>query len=45
MPVQVNPHDVPLQVAVALAGGTHGAHDVVPQLLTLLFDEQVPLQL
>ena len=44
VPVQVKPHDEPLQVAVALAGGTHGVHDV-PQLLVLVFDEQVPLQL
>jgi len=44
VPVQVNPHDVPLQVAVAFAGGTHGVHDV-PQVLVLEFEEQVPLQL
>jgi hypothetical protein len=43
-PVQVKPHEVPLQVAVAMAGGTHGVHEV-PQALTLVFDEHVPLQL
>lgn len=38
--LQVNPHVVPLQVDVALAGGTHGVQEV-PQLLTSAFDEQV----
>ena len=41
----VNPHWVPLQVAVALVGGVHAVHEVVPQLAMLVFDEQVPLQL
>jgi hypothetical protein len=38
--VQVNPHDRLLQVAVALAGGAHAVHDVLPQLLTLMLDTQ-----
>lgn len=42
---QVNPHWVPLQVAVALGGAGHAVHEVVPQLAVLVFDEQVPLQL
>ena len=37
--MQVNPHDVPLQVAVAFIGATHAVHDVVPQLLGLMLDE------
>lgn len=39
------PHAVPLQVAVPLLGTVHCAHDVVPQLLKLLFDTHAPLQL
>ena len=36
---------VPLeQIAVLLAGGTQAVHDVVPQLLVLVFNEQTPLQ-
>jgi hypothetical protein len=42
--VQLKPHDVPLQVGLALLGGEHAVHDVVPQLLVLLFDWQVPEQ-
>jgi hypothetical protein len=42
--LQVNPHEPLVQVAVALAGGTHGVHDE-PQLLGLALDEQAPLQL
>jgi len=40
--MQVKPQLVPLQVAVALAGGTHGVQ-LVPQVLTLPFDTQAPL--
>jgi hypothetical protein len=32
--LHVNPHEVPSHVAVAFAGGAHGAHDA-PQLATL----------
>lgn len=42
---QVKPHWVPLQVAVPLVGVVHAMQEVVPQLLTLVFDEQTPLQL
>jgi len=41
--LQLNPQALALQVAVALAGGAHGAHDV-PQLLVLLSAWQVPAQ-
>jgi hypothetical protein len=42
--LQVNPHDVPSQVSVALTGGAgHGVHDVVPQLSRLvLLSQPVP---
>ncbi len=36
---------MPLQVAAAFAGTVHGAHELVPQLLTLELLEQVPEQL
>jgi hypothetical protein len=42
--LQVNPQEVPEQVAVAFAGGVQGVHDE-PQVAVLVFDEQVPLQL
>lgn len=42
--LQVALHEVPLQVAVPFVGTGHGVHDR-PQLLTLLFDTQVPPQL
>ena len=42
--MQVNPQEVPEQVAVAFAGGAQGVQDE-PQVDVLLFDEQVPLQL
>jgi len=45
LPLQVNPHEVPLQVAVLLAGCEHARHDVVPQLAVLLFATHVPPQL
>ena len=35
--LQVKPQEVPLQLAVLLAGCAHGVHDVVPQLAVLLF--------
>jgi hypothetical protein len=41
--LQVNPHVVPLHVAMAFAGGTQGEHDV-PQLLTPPFDAHVEPQ-
>ena len=37
----MNPHAVPSQVAVPLAGAVHAVHDDVPQLLTLVLDTQV----
>ena len=37
----MNPHIVPSQVALALAGGEQGVHDVAPQLLTLLLGTQL----
>ncbi len=40
--LQVNPQEVPLQVAVLLAGCAHGVHDVVPQLAVLLFATHAP---
>jgi len=40
--LQVKSHIVPLQVAAALAGGTHGVHEV-PQVPVLLLDAQAPL--
>ena len=43
--LQANPQDVPLQVAVALAGGAgHGVHDV-PQLLTEVLETHCPEQM
>jgi hypothetical protein len=42
--LQANPQDVPLQVAVALAGGAgHGVHDV-PQLAIAFLDTHCPEQ-
>jgi hypothetical protein len=35
--LQVNPHAVPLHVAVALATAGHAVHDVVPHELMLAF--------
>jgi hypothetical protein len=35
---QVNPHDVPSQVAVAFEGGVQAVHDVAPQLEVLPFE-------
>jgi hypothetical protein len=43
--LQVNPQEVPLQVAVLLRGCAHGVHDVVPQLAVLLFATHAPPQL
>jgi hypothetical protein len=43
--LQVNPQEVPSQVAVLLAGCEHARHDVVPQLAVLLFDTHAPPQL
>lgn len=40
--LQVKPHVVPLHVEVPFAGGTHGVHDVVPQLIVLVFITHVP---
>jgi hypothetical protein len=37
----VNPHDVPSQVATALAGTVHGVHEV-PHAATLVFVTQLP---
>jgi hypothetical protein len=37
--LQVNPHVVPLQVAVAFAGGVHGVQNV-PQVATLVLEAQ-----
>jgi hypothetical protein len=34
----VNPHCVPSQVATLLAGVEQGVHELVPQLLGLVFD-------
>jgi hypothetical protein len=34
--LQANPQDVPLQVAVALAGAVHGVVQVRPQVIGLL---------
>lgn len=42
--LQAKPHDVPLQVATALAGTAHGAHDV-PHEFTLLLARHMPAQL
>jgi hypothetical protein len=41
--LQVNPHDVPSQVAVALAGTVQAVHEA-PQVAVALFAEQLPLQ-
>ena len=43
--MQTNPHEVPSQVAVLFAGGTHAVHDVVPHDAVLVFATQTPLQL
>ncbi len=43
--LHVNPHDVPLHVALPLDGTGQAVHDVVPQLAVLVFDTQAPLQL
>ena len=43
--LQLIPHVVPLQVATPPAGAGHATHEVVPQLETLLFETQAPLQL
>ncbi len=40
--LHVKPQDTPLQVDVELAGGTHGAHDDVPQLATDVLSTHVP---
>jgi hypothetical protein len=40
--LHVNPHAVPLHVAVALATVGHAVHDVVPQLFTLVLDTHAP---
>jgi len=40
--LHVKPQDTPLQVDVELAGGTHGAHDDVPQLATAVLSTHVP---
>ena len=42
--MQTNPHEVPSQVAVLLAGGTHAVHDVVPHDAVLVFATQTPEQ-
>jgi hypothetical protein len=43
--LQVNPHAVPLQVSVALAGAApHGEHDEVPHELSEVLAAQTPLQ-
>jgi hypothetical protein len=39
--LQLNPHDVPLQVAVAFAGGAAQAVHDEPQVLTLLLLAQL----
>jgi hypothetical protein len=41
--LQVNPHVVPLQIAVAFAGGVQGVQSV-PQVETLVLDAQAPEQ-
>ena len=41
--VHVDPHAVPLHVAVPPVGTGHAVHDVVPQLMTDVFGEHVPL--
>src|SRR4029079_6397568 len=41
---QVNPHAVPSQVAAPFGGGAHGAHEVGPQLSTLVLLAQGPSQ-
>jgi hypothetical protein len=41
--LQVNPHDVPLQVGLAFAGGEQAVHDE-PQLLVLLLLAQLEPQ-
>jgi hypothetical protein len=41
--LHVNPHVVPLLVAVALATVRHAVHDVVPQLFTLVLETHAPL--
>jgi hypothetical protein len=42
VPVQVKSHEVPLQVAVALAGGVQGTHES-PQVAIAVRDTQFPL--
>jgi hypothetical protein len=42
--LQLAPHVQPLQVATPLAGVAHGRHEVVPQLLMLVFETQTPAQ-
>ncbi len=43
--LQANPQEVPLQVAVALAGGAaHGEHDV-PQVATDIVETHFPEQI
>ena len=43
--LQANPQEVPLQVAVALAGGAgHGVHDE-PQLATDILETHAPEQI
>ena len=43
--MHVKPHDVPSQVAVALAGGMQAVHEVAPQLVTLVLRTQTPLHM
>jgi hypothetical protein len=41
--LQVNPHDVPLHVAVAFAGAVHAVHEL-PQLLGDVLSAHAPPQ-
>ncbi len=42
---QLNPHDVPLHVAVELAGTAHAVQDDAPQFAVLVLLTQTPAQL
>jgi hypothetical protein len=42
--LHTQPHETPSHVGVAFAGAVHGIEHVVPQVIGLVFDAQVPPQ-